>query len=173
MKTLLLTFVLSLFCACSFSQKITGKWSCDKEVVQALRLEYNDIHCTYKFKKDGTFLFIIKGETEYNKCKELGKIKIKGKYVVQEGTISSLVTSSGIETEAQMILDENLIVAGVALKADALNTFYDYQVSYEKETPQILMNIILQHNYLWDWDKEPISITKKELKICKIIKCRR
>jgi hypothetical protein len=53
MKTLLLTFVLSLFCACSFSQKITGKWSCDKEVVQALRLEYNDIYCTYKFKKDG------------------------------------------------------------------------------------------------------------------------
>ena len=75
MKTLLLTFVLSLFCACAFPQKITGKWSCNKEVVQALRLEYNDIHCTYKFKKDGTFLLIIKGETEA-KCKELGKIKI-------------------------------------------------------------------------------------------------
>ena len=63
MKTLLLSILLSLFISCSFAQKITGKWTCDKEVMHVLRMDFEDMYFTYKFKKNGTFRIVIKGET--------------------------------------------------------------------------------------------------------------
>ena len=66
MKTLLLTFVLSLFCPCAFPQKITGKWTCEKEVVKTLQMGYDDLYCTYKFKKNGVMIIKIKGQTVFD-----------------------------------------------------------------------------------------------------------
>ena len=174
MKTLIISILLSLLCSCGYPQKIKGKWTCDKEVMKALQLDFNDIYCTYKFKKDGTFVVKIKGET-YTIYRELGSIKIKGKYVVQDGMISSIVTSTGIETEAQMILDDN-ITEQLSPSFHVISTLrdsYEFQVSFEKKMPDILMNKILLHNYLWDWNKEPITITKKELIIGDKLRCKR
>ena len=180
MKTLLLTFVLSLFCACSFSQKITGKWSCDKEVVRALMSDFEDVSCTYKFKKNGTFIIKIDGGTStYHSStayhQQIGTIRIKGHYTINNGQISTIVKEEGVEADALEILDDKDLMgtkshSNIATKA---NWYYDVRDNYAKEMKRKLLNKLMAHRYLWDWDKEPITITKKELKIGKIIKCRR
>lgn len=179
MKTLLLTFVLSLFCACAFPQKITGKWTCEKEVVKTLQMGYDDLYCTYKFKKNGVMIIKIKGQTvfdhdPYNYERDhirSGSIKIKGHYEVKEGKISSIVVNDDVECFADEYnppREENGMKAGPMFVGDISR-----EANYKKNKSLHLRKKLLDYRFLWDWDNEPITITKEELVIGDKLKCRR
>ncbi|MBQ7238335.1 MAG: hypothetical protein IJS20_06045 [Bacteroidales bacterium] len=178
MKTLLLTFVLSLFCACAFPQKITGKWTCSKEVVERMHIGFDDVRCTYSFKKNGTLIIKIKGNTyvnhgEFTAARDhhrSGSIEIKGKYKVHDGRITTQINKEDIKAYAmdysnqRDLSQESSSVENVESKAE--NVYGDFKAK------EIRAQIIHKPDF-WDWDNEPITITKEELVIGDKLKCKR
>ena len=178
MKTLLLSFLFSFFFASSFAQKITGKWDCDKEVMQALRIDYKEVYCTYKFKKNGTLIIKIDGETMINHSsntihKKVGTVRIKGKYKLDNGRITSFVNEKGVEAAALVILDDKYLFEGRDALATYINNVYSSQKKYANTMEHKLLSKLKEHRYLWDWNNEPITITKKELIIGDKLRCKR
>ena len=177
MKKIILSLLVFLFCACAFPQKITGKWTCEKEVVKTLQTSYEDLYCTYKFKKNGVMIIKIKGQTFlshsilYGVRFRSGSIKIKGHYEITDGKISSIVVNDDVECFADEYYSpsvENGMNAGTMFVGDIHRDAY-----YKKYKSLHLRKILLDYRFLWDWDNEPIAITKEELVIGEKLKCRR
>lgn len=168
MKKIILSLLVFLFCACAFPQKITGKWDCEKEVVKTLQMAYEDFYCTYKFKKNGVMIIKIKGQTflshssQYGVHFRSGSIKIKGHYEITDGKISSIVVNDDVESFADEYYQPR--VENGMISQDAY---------YKKYKSLHLRKILLDYRFLWDWDNEPITITKEELVIGDKLKCKR
>jgi hypothetical protein len=179
MKTLLLTFVLSLFCACAFPQKITGKWKPLPEVSNGFSSVYESVDCSYNFKKNGELIIKIKGLRNLDKGYAIpekkhllqGEVEIKGKYVIQDGKISSFVENEGVKTYASDSKSNygSLMTDSVSY---IVKTFREEDRN-SKRLENELRRRLLDTRYLWDWDNEPITITKEELVIGEKLKCRR
>ena len=179
MKTLLLTIVLSLFCACAFPQKITGKWKPLPEVSNGFSSVYESVDCSYNFKKNGELIIKIKGSRNLDKGYAIpekkhllqGVVEIKGKYVIQDGKISSFVENEGVKTYASDSKSNygSLMTDSVSY---IVKTFREEDRN-SKRLENELRRRLLDTRYLWDWDNEPIAITKEELVIGEKLKCRR
>ena len=179
MKTLFCSLLLSVVCTCVFAQKITGKWHCDKEVAKTLQMGYEDLYCTYKFKKNGAMVIKIKGESvlEYSQsdhedgCIRRGSIKIKGHYEIKDGKISSIVVNDDVECFAD---EYNRPLEEYGINSASLFEYQNYsESSYKKQKSRHLRKRLLDYRFLWDWDNEPITITEKELVIGNKLRCKR
>lgn len=171
MKQIFLTLVLCLFCQCSFAQKITGKWHCTAETLSQCRLGFQVASCTYKFKKNGTMIIKIKGDSYvgqqlYSGDYEhhyTGGMTIKGKYSVQDGKITSHVTKEDIETYASDI--PNTTIEGGYTPAYAAHVEYQGENTYRSVKEMELRRRAMDYPFLWDWKDVPISYSGKRLKI--------
>ena len=174
--------LLSLFCMLSFpvfSQKITGKWHCTKEVSKQIKMGYDNLSCSYKFRKNGTLTIKIEcNETFDHSINHIdhdyvrrGIIRIKGNYSIQDGKITSVVKEDGIEcyaTEYTPPVEEN--------KVNTASVFAgrDWSAAHYQDTyPVILRAKLRDYRFLWDWDEEPYYVTDKELKIGELLVCKR
>ena len=175
MKKIILSLSVFLFCACAFPQKITGKWDCEKEVVKTLQTSYEDLYCTYKFKKNGVMIIKIKGQTFlshsilYGVRFRSGSIKIKGHYEITDGKISSIVVNDDVECFA----DEYNPPIDEKYPPSLSVTQNELESNYKMKKSTHLRKKLLVYRFLWDWDNEPITITKEELVIGDKLKCKR
>ena len=171
MKNLLFALILSVMCPAVFAQKITGKWSCTKQVTQTLKLGFEDVFCTYKFKKNGKMIIKIQGQskTDYDPYSydrdhyRRGKIVIKGVYSMHDGKISSNVKKEDIKCYANEINPpiEESSLNEASLSAGQAHNEAHYQSTY----PVILRAKMRDYSFLWDWKDVPIEQLGKKLKI--------
>ncbi len=179
MKQIAITLLLCLFCQYSFAQKVTGRWHSSKEVTEQVKMGYDRLSCSYKFKKSGKLIIKIEGEETFDHSMNhidqnyvrRGIIRIKGTYSIHDGKITSVVKEDGIEcyaTEYTPPVEENNVnTASVFAGRDwrAAN----YQDTY----PVILRAKLRDYSFLWNWDEEPYTVTGKELKIGERLVCKR
>ena len=178
MKTLLYALVLSVFCTCAFAQKITGKWRCNKEVAKVLRMDYEDYYCTYKFKKNGTLIIKFNGERTVDHSTtsihtKIGTFRIKGKYELNDGKISSIIKNEDVDVGATEIYYSRTLFEQGKNSASFMHSVNSSRVSYSKRMERKLRIRLINNRFLWDWDNEPITITKRELVIGEKLKCKR
>ena len=140
---------------------------------------YDDLYCTYKFKKNGVMIIKIKGQTvfdhnPYNYERDhirSGSIKIKGHYEIKDGKISSIVVNDDVECFADEynppIEENNVNTASLFVGQNERET------NYSSKKSQHLRKKLLDYRFHWDWDNEPITITKEELVIGDKLKCKR
>ena len=171
MKTLLLTFVLSLFCACAFPQKITGKWDCEQSVLRELPVNMKDIWGTYKFKKDGTFILKIRGEealvASQNRDSEPApirriQIQVKGKYTVENGRISSEVQPEDIFCNEDF---NNFVFPPDANKRQGVIDAELSAIRNDKDATHHLYRYLEAYSYLYEWKDVPVHLSKNKLQI--------
>lgn len=177
MKTLLLTFVLSLFCACAFPQKITGKWDCSKEMLSTLNVRPWMAYGYYKFKKDGTFVLKIKDNptpgavratSSPNYVEDLS-IEVTGTYFIENGQINTVVLPKDIRVycggdDLRAIANYERHEDMSPIKEQTLRGQYladrdKYNKLHEEEFVQQL----LQNADMWFWKNEKVVRDKKIL----------
>lgn len=171
----LLSLCLSVVC---LANGIAGKWHCPDEVTDKIEMGFDNISCTYKFKKDGTLVIKIKGMTrvehhsanpESNTLRR-GYILIKGRYTIHDGRISSFVENKDVETYAQESREnEKYDERNIAVSTGAIIR----EKTYGEGRARILRERLLDHRFLWDWDDEPFTLSGQELQIGTRLKCRK
>ena len=179
MKILIYTLLLSLFCTCAFAQDILGKWSVPAEGNNQLFSLYESVDCTYKFKKNGDLIIKISGIRNLDNGRSnpdqyhllQGVVEIKGKYSIEDGKISSIVENDGVKTYASDSKSNygSLLSDSVSYIVKAFGTEDNNSKRMENE----LRKRLLDYRFLWDWNKEPITITKKELVIGDKLRCKK
>ena len=171
MKKLIFALIISMMIPVAFAQKITGRWHCPKQVTQTLKMGYDDVYCTYKFKKNGKMIIKIEGQskTDYSPYSfdedhyRNGKIVIKGSYKVQDGKITSIVNKEAIQCYADEInppVEESSINVASLSAGQA-----SHESSYRNTYPVILRAKMRDYNFLWDWKDAPIEQAGNQLKI--------
>ena len=151
----------------AFAQKITGRWHCPTDVVKQYRLGFDGVGCRYKFKKNGTFVLKIKGDSFVGNNimgdKEhhySGSIVVKGKYRVQDGTISSFVEKDNIKTAAS---DYRNYTIGEDSPAHFFVVDNQGSAAYENMKSMELRRRIMDNSFLWDWKDVPIEQAGNQL----------
>ncbi|MCR5362022.1 MAG: hypothetical protein K6E73_08435 [Bacteroidales bacterium] len=179
MKQIAITLLLCLFCQYSFAQKVTGRWHCTKEVTEQVEMGYNNLYCTYKFRKNGDLTIKIEGEEKFDHSStshdrdhiRRGIIRIKGKYTVNEGKISSFVENNDVETYAEEY-NPQLEISNVTTASNFVGQNIR-ESDYRLKKSSYLRKKLLDYRFLWDWDEEPYTVTGKELKIGERLVCER
>ena len=171
MKKLIIALIISMMIPVAFAQKITGRWHCPTEVVKQYRLGFDGVSCRYKFKKNGTFVLKIKGDSfvghkhytgEYEHHHS-GTIVIKGKYSVKDGKITSYVEKDNIETAASVY--PNYSFDGDGSTASQTYSEYRLQNGTSNGMEINMRRRIMDNSFLWDWKDVPIEQAGNQLKI--------
>lgn len=173
---ILCSMCVSLQLTC-FAKGIVGKWHCPKEVTTQLNLGYEDLQCTYKFKRNGSFVLKITGETLVNLGKYTNKhnhfrrgyIVLKGQYKIENGLISSIVENKDIECFADET--EDYIYDTDRTPASLYVMRNNNQDSYKKSKALLLRKSLLEYRFLWDWDNESVKVSDKEISIGDTLIC--
>ena len=175
MKKLIIALIISMMIPVAFAQKITGRWDCSKEMLQKLHFGTEEIYGTYKFKKNGTFVLKIKGETfdvdlsrvKKKKCNpdfiKRISVVIKGKYSLEDGKISTDVNPRDIEC----LCDFNGYsqIDNYVSDEEKLGAI----LTSEKQEMEIIASRVEKkvHNnpYFWSWHDEEVVCSGKKLEI--------
>ena len=192
MKRLGLIFLLLLGMAVSMqAQDITGKWKCSKEILDRLNLGYEDISGHYTFYKNGKFKLRIKGNkrtrryntgigqnaktyTTHSNHRNLS-IKASGKYVVNDGKITTVVRPKDVKSYVDISARQPKI-------PDTGTGDYEYrkiamqELHYDKASSvaDVQSNMIRAEKYfMWSWRDLSVRQEGDSLVIGKIIKCSR
>lgn len=178
MKKFLLVFLICTISLSScFAKGIVGKWQCPQAVTSQLNLGFEDVLCEYKFKKNGTFVLKISGETlmkngkythDYNHLRR-GLIVVKGLYKIEDGLITSTVENEDVECFAEET--EDYIDDTDRTPASLYVARNNKEASYKKNKSSLLRQSLLEYRFLWDWDHEPVVINTEEMSVGDQLKC--
>ena len=139
-----------------------------------MHIGFDDVSCIYRFKKNGTLIIKIEGDTYVNHGSvsrkanhhQRGCIYIRGTYIVCDGKISSHIRNEDVETfavESQNIfMEENGKTPPSAFVSEIKK-----ENAYGKGRARILRSKLMDYRFLWDWDEEIISVKNGELIIGK------
>ncbi|WP_349665791.1 hypothetical protein [Xylanibacter muris] len=152
---------MTLFCLLPSvqAQSIVGKWKCSKEYFKSMDLLFYGMKGYYKFNKDGTFYVKINGGSTQNIY-----IKISGTYNIADNRITTNIVPGDIYCYVNSgqyspdILDSD---------AGGLERMNRDRQEYAYEQGEFRSNVLTEDikNTMWEWKNEPLTITKKELKI--------
>lgn len=175
--------IISIVSPC-FPQGIRGTWKCTGEFLSSIGFKSGRISGQCKFKKDGTFEVKINGRKSVSYVADsysspqsgkfktspsshrLTTVRIKGTYQIENDSISTTVTPDGvfcyIETgdypEPVNISDSKMTME---LK-DIEQQIFENRVSEAEEQTNNIKEKMLK---FWQWEKEPVRMTKKHLMI--------
>ncbi len=175
--------IISIVSPC-FPQGIRGTWKCTEEFLSSIGFKSGRISGQCKFKKDGTFEVKINGRKSVSYVADsysspqsgkfktspsshrLTTVRIKGTYQIENDSISTTVTPDGvfcyIETgdypEPVNISDSKMTMD---LK-DIEQQIFENRVSEAEEQTNNIKEKMLK---FWQWEKEPVRMTKRHLMI--------
>ncbi len=175
--------IISIVSPC-FSQGIRGTWKCTEEFLGSIGFKSGRISGQCKFKKDGTFEVKINGRKSVSyvadsySSPQIGKFKtspsshrlmtvrIKGTYEIENDSISTTVSPDGVfcyieagdYPEPVNINDSKMTMD---LK-DIEQFIYENRVSEAEGQTKNIKEKMLK---FWQWEKEPVRMTKRHLMI--------
>lgn len=182
---MLFLVVLSIyFSCCTHAQNIVGKWKCSEEFLGSLGFKSDRMSGQCKFMKNGMFEVKINGRNSVSYVADsysspqsgkfktspsshrLTTVRIKGTYQIENDSISTTVTPDGvfcyIETgnypEPVNISDSKMTMD---LK-DIEQFIYENRVSEAEGQTKNIKEKMLK---FWQWEKEPVRMTKRHLMI--------
>ena len=169
--------IIALFCMLPIAdaQNIVGKWKCSKEFLEGLNTRFGNMRGKYKFKKDSTFIIKIHGGDgiilhigRWSTPRRSLYIKVKGCYCIADGKITTNVKSGDVNCDINIGMDippepttyeaGRTGMIGYGMIKSSYNRDQN-QATFQEET---IKNELI---HVWNWDKEPITVTKKTLTV--------
>ncbi len=172
--------IISIVSPC-FPQGIRGTWKCTEEFLSSIGFKSGRISGQCKFKKDGTFEVKINGRKSVSyvadaysspqirdspSSQRLMTVRIKGTYQVKDDSISTTVSPDGVYCyieagdypEPVDIRDSKMTME---LKDIEQQIFENRQSEADRKSDAIKKKML----QFWQWDKEPVRMTKRHLMI--------
>lgn len=176
------------------AQNVVGKWKCSQEFLHGLGTLFIQMRGRYHFKKDSTFTIKIKGrgqrlgrkpknEKNYvhvttsrgvvvskspsniNSLSTL-QIRVKGTYSVSDGTISTKVApedvSCYVDSGIYMPDAPSLTNDSDMLRYKMRTSWYEHRLSLSNTQEETIKRDLLE---VWNWNREPLEVTKKTMKV--------
>ena len=163
------------------AQDIVGKWKCSEEFLGSLGFNSDRMSGQCRFKKDGTFEVKINGRKivsyvadaysspqirDSPSSQRLMTVRIKGTYQVKDDSISTTVSPDGVYCyieagdypEPVDIRDSKMTME---LKDIEQQIFENRQSEADRKSDAIKKKML----QFWQWDKEPVRMTKRHLMI--------
>ena len=194
-KILIIILTMFCMLPSAEAQNVVGKWKCSQEFLHSLGTRFIQMRGRYHFKKDSTFTIKIKGwgegaalkrknrgwssyirksngtieltkRPEYFASKPSLQIRIKGTYSVSNGTITTKVVPNGIycyiESGSDIPVAPSLNNDAAMLRYIMGNRMHENFSSLARTQEETIKRDYMR---VWNWDHEPLEVTKKTMKV--------
>lgn len=148
------------------AQNVVGKWKCSQEFLHGLGTGFIQMRGRYHFKKDSTFTIKIKGRGQKFYGKNTLQIRIKGTYSISHSAITTKVVPNDVTCYINFGMDipktPSFTDETAMLRYDMENNHYELFESMSRTQEETIKRDLLE---VWNWNREPLEVTKKTMKV--------